>query len=168
MSVSIQIRPLEPGDDRLAVGRVYVKSWRHAYRGIVPQPYLDALEPDRWAASLDAPPRRSLVMLDGGRIVGTASFGPARLDGMAGFGELISIYLLPAYAGRGFGAQLLRRALDGLRELGFREVYLWVLEENRRARRFYEAHGFAPSGCTLEDCIGGKPLREVQYRYRIS
>jgi hypothetical protein len=42
-------------------------------------------------------------------------------------------------------------------------VLLWVLEENRRARHFYERAGFAAPGDFLVDEIGGKSLREVLY-----
>ena len=40
-----------------------------------------------------------------------------------------------------------------------------LLEENSRARRFYEKNGFTCSGEFMNDTIGGKELREVMYTY---
>ena len=157
------IRKLEPGDDRTALSRIYEESWRWAYRGIVPQDYLDAIPAGRWAGLFDAPGIHTLVALDGDRYAGTSKFAASRFPEYAGEGEIISLYLLPEYTGRGYGRALLEAAAGGLAELGFSDVFLWVLEENRRARRFYEQAGFAFAGDVREDEIGGKSLREVRY-----
>ena len=51
--------------------------------------------------------------------------------------------------------------------MGYEDVFLWVLEENERARRFYENFGFVPTDDFLDDNIGGRDLREVRYIYEI-
>jgi len=48
---------------------------------------------------------------------------------------------------------------------GFVEVTLWVLEENRNARRFYEKYGFTLDGGTRTYPKTGVP--EVRYRIRL-
>lgn len=163
----MEIRHINAGDDRLAISRIYEESWKFAYRGIIPQSYLDSIPSGRWAAHLDTPGRDNFVMLDGSRCIGTASCSPSRSDEYKGFGEIISIYLLPEYIGRGHGRPLLEAAVCRLEALGFRDIFLWVLEANCRARAFYEKFGFHPAEYYLEDTIGGKPLREIQYRYHI-
>ena len=45
------------------------------------------------------------------------------------------------------------------------DVFLWVLEENTHARRFYEKNGFSCTDDYREDVIGGKTLREIRYVY---
>ena len=52
------------------------------------------------------------------------------------------------------------------RKRGFEQVYLWVLDENANARRFYEQHGFELDGCECFVEIAGKQLREVSYAKR--
>ena len=53
--------------------------------------------------------------------------------------ELVAIHTLPESHGTGLGAALLTEALN---QIGSQPVFLWAFEENARARRFYEKHGF--------------------------
>ena len=76
---------------------------------------------------------------------------------------MISLYLLPECMGKGYGKRLLETAVTELRKLGYVNVFLWVLEENSRARHFYEQYGFSPTDDFLETEIGGEALREVRY-----
>lgn len=59
----------------------------------------------------------------------------------------------------------MKAALSELKRQGYENVFLWVLEENIRARNFYEQFGFLPTDDFLDDNIGGKDLREVRYVY---
>jgi ribosomal protein S18 acetylase RimI-like enzyme len=61
----------------------------------------------RWAARIDRPGMNTLLTLDGNKIVGVSGYGRYRLLDMKDYGEIISIYLLPEYFGRGHGKQLL-------------------------------------------------------------
>ena len=49
----MEIRPLRKTDSRLEVSRIYEESWKHAYRGIVPQDYLDHIPVGGWCGVLD-------------------------------------------------------------------------------------------------------------------
>lgn len=159
----MEIRYILPGDSRTAVSRVYEKSWKYAYRGIIPQDYLDSIPEGRWAANLDRPGLHTLLCVDGGEIVGTSSFCRSRWEQYDGWGEVVSIYLLPAYMGKGLGKLLMERTVSELRELGYRNIFLWVLEENIRARTFYERLGFRQTDDILTDSIGGRTLHEIRY-----
>lgn len=55
----------------------------------------------------------------------------------------------------------MERALADIAALGKRRVFLWVFQENRRARRFYEKYGFAPGG----ECRVGRSGDAVETRY---
>lgn len=101
------------------------------------------------------------------KLIGTACVSLSRWPDWPGFGEVVSLYLLPEYMGRGYGKALLAAAVETLAGQGFRDALLWGLEENRRARRFYEKAGFVFSGGFMEDEIGGRPIREVLYHRRI-
>lgn len=163
----MEIRRLSESDDRNAVSRIYEESWKWAYKGIIPQDYLDSIPSGKWAAGLDTAGRSSLVMLENKEFIGTSSFCSSRFPEFEGMGEIVSIYLLPEFAGKGYGRQLLDAVIGELSDMGFDEVFLWVLEENMRARGFYEKAGFTANGKFLEDNIGGKDLREIMYTYHI-
>lgn len=161
----MEIRVATPADDFEAISRIYARSWKAAYKGIVPQDYLDELPETRWAGFLNQRPESTLVLLEDGRYIGTSGFGAARDDARPGWGEVFSIYLLPEYFGKGYGKPLLSGALDALHGQGFKQVYLWVLEENARARAFYEKCGFWPTEDRMTLEIGGKELTEMRYAY---
>ncbi len=72
---------------------------------------------EMWLAELD------------GAVVGYVAFIP---------GEVEHLYLLPEFHGKGIGKAMLGKALENQQG----EVQLWVFQENRQARAFYERNGF--------------------------
>lgn len=159
------IREITNTDDKYQISRIYEESWKYAYRGIVPQDYLDNIQAGAWANHIDTDGRHTLVAIENNCFIGTAAYSASRFPQMNGYGEIISIYFLPEYIGKGYGKPLLQAAINGLNELGFKNIFLWVLEDNHSARRFYERCGFVCSDIYNNDNIGGKDLREIQYRY---
>lgn len=160
----MEIRNMLPSDDRLAISDIYEKSWKFAYKGIVPQSYLDSIPSGRWSGSVDGAGKYNAVVIENGKFIGTSCFCKSRFPELENFGEIVSLYLLPEYIGKGYGKRLTEYVVNELRKLGYRDIFLWVLEENARAREFYERFGFiADGGVTVTD-IGGKLLREVRYR----
>jgi ribosomal protein S18 acetylase RimI-like enzyme len=156
----VTVRPAEPADAEDVV-RVHVRTWRHAYAGIVPDDVLAALDRqveqrvhrarERWSAS-ERSNFRTVVAIDGGGVVGFATFGPYRLDQGRpepvdpAVGEVLAIYVDPDRQGHGHGRALMDAAVAGLRAGGAGEIRLWVLAENTPSRRFYERYGFADDG----------------------
>ena len=159
----MEIKKLRNGDDLFAVSQVYRESWRAAYRGMLPQEYLDSIPAGKWVPYLEQAGRESLIMLDGDKIIGTTSYCASRVPELAGWGEIISIYLLPEYWGRCCGKLLFSAVVEQLENMGYQNLFLWVLEGNQRARAFYERMGFRPGGIYAEDEIGGMQVREIQY-----
>ena len=159
----MEIRYIVPEDNRLEISRIYEDSWKYAYKDIAPQAYLDSLPKGAWASRLDTPGRQTLVCLENSSYVGTSSFGGSRFDEYLNWGEVISLYLRPEYIGKGYGKRLLEAVLLELKNQGFAQIFLWVLEENTRAKGFYEHCGFKITEDFLETTIGGKMLREVRF-----
>ena len=163
----MEIRYINNDDDKFLISHIYEESWKFAYKDIIPQSYLDSIPTGRWASSIDKEGMNNLVMLDNGKFIGTSCFCKSRFKDFADFGEIVSIYFLPEYMGKGYGKQLLDYAVKELSKLGYSDIFLWVLEENYRARKFYEKCGFVATDNYLDDNIGGKELREIQYRFHI-
>ena len=159
-------------DDLEAVSGIYAKSWKHAYRGIVPQAYLDRLPEDFWipffSQRLDEGVYSVIVAEQDNTLLGCIVYGPSREESHADWGEICSIYVLPSWMGKGVGHLLLQYALQKLQRIGFTQVFLWVLEENTPSRRFYERHGFSFGGDRAQLTIEGVLLSELRYVWRKS
>lgn len=101
-----EIREQRQSDSVEAIAQVYVQSWRSAYRGLLPDALLDGLTTARWTEKLAlGGPLQSLVAVENGQIVGTCAYGAARSETMCGWGEIVSLYLLPQWTGRGSAAR---------------------------------------------------------------
>jgi GNAT superfamily N-acetyltransferase len=168
-------RPATP-EDAAAIGRVHVESWQAAYAHVFPPERLAELSPGArarwWSSQLTDPPKRTRILIDDDseRAVGFASAGPSRDADTdpARVGELYSIYVLPERWGSGVGRGLIGAAVGALDELGFEEAILWVLEDNPRARRFYEAAGWRLDGATKKDMFLGVGVTELRYRIALA
>lgn len=152
---------------------VHVRSWQRAYKGLLPQEYLDGLDPAQrvstWKRALQEPDSQrsgTMVVGSGDALLGFVNFGPTRDEDEdpGRVGEIRAIYLLAEAWGKGLGQKLMTAALEHLAEAGFEQVTLWVLDSNARARRFYEAHGWSVNGAIKNDDREGFRLTEVRYR----
>jgi GNAT superfamily N-acetyltransferase len=148
----VEIRAAMP-DDARRIAEVHVTAWRDAYRGMLPDGYLDRLSIDdretRWLGAIADPAPGSGVLVAEAReaIVGFASFDRSRDDDAEeATGEVPAIYVDPAVVGTGVGRRLFTAATDALRRAGYRRATLWVLEANARARSFYERAGWKWDG----------------------
>jgi ribosomal protein S18 acetylase RimI-like enzyme len=157
--------------DAAAVARVHLAAWRAAYRGLVPDAFLDSLNlgerTARWREQLTDRPRGQVthVAEADGEIIGFVAGGACRDDdARAGDGELYAIYVDPGNWRRGVGGSLESACLGALRERGFAEVRLWVLEANAAARAFYERSGWAADGARDAHPFGEQGLPIVRYR----
>lgn len=149
-----------------ALARVHVDTWRHAYRGIVPQAHLDGLTyasyEERWRRILaDATGKRFVAEIDGD-VIGFVAVGALREPVPGYTGEVRAIYVRPEAQGRGAGRALLREGAGSLARQGHRTMLLWVLADNKPGRAFYERLG---GRVVAEQAfeIGGAALREVAY-----
>jgi len=165
------VRRAEP-QDAPAVARVHVASWRQAYRGLLPQEYLDSLSIEArtttWAKAFSQSHDQASTTLVGeldGQIVGFACVGPSRDDDLdSATGELWGLYLDPAHWGVGHGHTLHTEALDVARASGAAAATLWVLTTNQRARHFYERHGWSADDAEKTVWRGDVRLDETRYR----
>jgi GNAT superfamily N-acetyltransferase len=164
------VRPATPGDAE-AIARIHVGTWQGAYAHIFPADALALISVERrvehWRTTL-ARSTSTLVAEVDGEVVGFASAGLSQDADSEGVGELYAIYVDPAHWDAGIGRELGIAADETLRALGFDEATLWVLEDNPRARRFYEAGGWRLDGATRTGTHLGVQTAEVRYRKDLS
>jgi GNAT superfamily N-acetyltransferase len=169
-SGAVTVRHARVGD-AAALGRLHVRAWQAAYRGQMPDDYLDGLRAEDRQAGWDRALRRDrgrdpvLVAVRDGRVVGFAVVRAA--EDPEGAGELSAINVDPDHWGTGAGRALLGAAEAELARLGYQEAVLWVLPGNRRARRFYEVAGWVADGAERTDEVFGVVVAEVRYRRRL-
>lgn len=109
---------------------------------------------DRFASHLADPARDVLLgVLDGEPVGYTMLIAeePTDADVLASISlrptaELSKFYVLAGHHGAGVAAELMAATLQSARERGVASVWLGVNDENPRANRFYEKHGFVPVG----------------------
>ena len=160
------IRPAALADAE-RIGEIHIRSWKKAYRGILPADFLASLSveawADRWRRDLAAlsDHELALVVENGSSVYGFARLGPSA-DG--NHAEIQAIYLDPDHWRKGWGRLLMVAAEASLAGLGWMDAILWVLEKNEAARRFYEALGWEAEPRRALLNIGGADVQELRYR----
>ena len=152
-------------EDAAAIADVHVQTWQATYEHVFGAERVAGIGDGRraqWEERLAAPPpgRQVFVAEDGERVTGFVSIGDSRDE--PGKGELFAIYVLPEAWGSGAGPALMASALEALSR--YSSATLWVLEDNPRARRFYEREGWIPDGGRRDEEILGVTVAEVRYR----
>jgi GNAT superfamily N-acetyltransferase len=164
---SAEFRLATTGDAE-AIAGLHARSWRENYRGSFRDAFLDGDLPRErlrvWRERLERPPPSQLVLL---------AFDSAALAGFVcaygahdpKWGSLIDNLHVAREAKRGgVGSALMRRAGAWLAErYPELEVYLWVLEVNADARRFYERIGGRSAGVSTMETHGGAVVRSCRY-----
>ena len=153
------------------IAEIHVTSWRVAYRGLIPAEILDSLSIENrlsaWQRWYEAQGSHLWAAYRDGHMLGFARLQPAppSEELPPKFGELTHLYLDPAAYGSGVGRSLFRHAVGSAREASLAGLALWVLEENSRARVFYEREGLVTDGSrqTRPEWLG-EGVHEVRYR----
>ncbi len=132
--------------DEIPIAEIRDKTWKDAYRGILPDEYLDGMD---YSESV----RKFAEKLSGGREIfylaedengKAAGFiaGKILLDSHDGC-ELIAIYVLPGHQKKGYGRALFLKLVKDFIERGQKSMILWTFEKNKD-REFYNKLGGVP------------------------
>lgn len=154
-------------DDAEIISNIHALSWKVAFKGLLPQQYLDELKNDFWVGTFKEWMAKNALtaqlVYENNLAVGCISYGKSRDDLLPEWAEIVSIYVLPNYWGKGYGSKLLNTALLEIRQLDYKNAYLWVLEGNLNAKAFYENKGFFYNGDKYPFEIMGKPFVNLRY-----
>jgi|LakMenEpi03Aug12_release.lakeMendotaPanAssembly.Ray.scaffolds.fasta_scaffold679033_2 ribosomal protein S18 acetylase RimI-like enzyme len=155
-------------EDAKRIAEIQVAGWKAAYRGIIPDGYLDAMEPETrhtfWQKQVRDECGEMFVSVADNEVTGFCHLMPSRdVDG-EGTAEIVAIYVDPAAWRQGSGRSLCDAVLAAAILSKASWVTLWVLVDNTLGRRFYEAMGFRPDGAIKSEDRPGFTLEEVRYR----
>lgn len=170
MAMQTEIRPALASDlDTIAT--LHTESWRHAYRGLLPDAILDQdLLGSRlrlWTPRLAGADvgRHTLLAVHQGEAAGFVSL---QLEADPVHGHLIdNLHVRRDLHGQGLGRRLLHAvAAIAHAAAPARPLYLFVLDGNFRAARFYEALGARFVESLWDDHVPGMRILDHRYRWR--
>ena len=154
----ITVKQMETPEEIEGKSIVHWHTWREAYDDLLPAEFHETMTLDRCRFFSQKYPENTLIAMDGKKVVGFISYGNYR-DETIQAGEIIALYVLKDYYGKGVSKQLMHAAFVALDQ--FSEIYLWVLKDNKRAIAFYQKMGF-----TFDDQEQilklGKPVKELR------
>jgi predicted N-acetyltransferase YhbS len=160
----MSIREATTGDAE-QIGALHADSWRRTYRGLMSEAVLGpALLDERiavWRDRLANDRKRHTLIAEG------AFISVVRDEE---YGHLIdNLHVGADRQGSGLGRRLMRLGATWLHEQqADMPVYLWVLDGNHRAARFYERLGARHQRLRRDDGLVGETLLEHQYRWPTS
>lgn len=155
--------------DAQGIAKVHVDCWRTTYKNIIPNEFLDNLSYDQrtdlWIKNISNEQNYVFVAEnDEGHIIGFADGGKRETNKVDHSGDLTSIYVLQEYQGMGIGRHLVQQLFSMLNELGYKNIFVEVLEDNK-SRFFYESHG-AEWLRTEKIKIAGAELNLLVYEWK--
>jgi len=164
------IRRVTP-EDTHALASVHATSWRSAYRGMLQDAFLDGdLVQNRltlWTKRLNPLPAGHF---------GYLALAPSEPIGFAfAFGahdarwgtQIDNLHVIPELHGQGIGKRLLRElVMHAHAAYPNAGLFLWVYEQNAKARRFYDALEGEPVEHKVIDPPGGGLVTEWRYVWR--
>ncbi len=155
-------------DDVGAVADIHVRGWQSAYRGIMPQDFLDALDPikraEGWKNGIEKQPHLiRLVSEVQGKVTGFAVGNENRTPELVpqAQAEVWAIYVDPLCWGHGAGSALLQE----FRARSKQPLCIWVATENKVGHSFYKKNGGELQSATKNEEVGGVQIPHQVYWY---
>ena len=156
--MKIIIKTMETPEEIEGKSLVHWQTWREAYDDLLPAEFQETMTLERCRFFSQKYPENTLIAMDGKQVVGFISYGNFRDEAIQA-GEIIALYVLKDYYGKGVSEQLMHAAFVALSH--FSEIYLRVLKDNKRAIAFYQKMGFTFDG--QEKILDlGKPVKELR------
>ncbi len=156
------------------IAKVHVLAWQSAYRGIMPDEFLDSLSVEQktanWQRILSIDQGRYDVLVQDDSLAGFMVSGPARDPDLQSQSpvELVALYIAPEHWRKGFGAAFVERLIEASKNDGATQLVLWTATGNIRAIKFYERFGFvADSTERIVSRHCNAPLSEARYRLNL-
>jgi len=142
-------------------GKAYVhyKSCHETYSGLISDIYMKNITLEKCIDTVNKYPENTIVAIADSKVAGFACYGQSRDEDMSDTGELIALYLLEKYKGRGIGKLLADACFEKMSD--YTRVSLWVLSQNKNAIGFYENYGFRADGVKKTIRLG-EPIEKMR------
>lgn len=154
-------------EDCAAVASIHVRGWQAAYRGIMPDAFLDSLtieqRTERWRNNFARNNSMNLVAERAGQVLSFGGGGVNRtLEKIPHLQhELWALYADPNHWGEGAGAAILNEFARRVQA----PYLVWVATENHPARKFYTRMGGRLLSHTKDEEVGGALVPHVAMEF---
>lgn len=128
--MTIIIKSMETPEEIEGKSLVHWQTWREAYDDLLPAEFQETMTLERCRFFSQKYPENTLIAIGDLKVVGFISYGNFR-DETIQAGEIIALYVLKDYYGKGIAQKLMKAALTALNH--FSEIFLWGLKDNKRA-----------------------------------
>jgi ribosomal protein S18 acetylase RimI-like enzyme len=159
-------------EDVAPIAALHAESWRSGYRNVLSHEYLEEqVHQERlatWQARFSEASQKPMYVLVAEANAMLAGFVSVFPDEDAVFGSYLdNLHVVPALTGQGIGRKLLLEAAKRLVATGSRGgLYLWVIEQNQRALRFYEKAGAQVVGSKANSMPDGRQVLALRCYWR--
>lgn len=153
-------------EDINEIAKIITEDWKIAYKGIIDKEFLETLNYKEKAKRIREKyqEQKSIVYIENNNIKGYCRFGENR--DKKEYGEIYALYIKYGERNNGIGKSLSKKAMQILKNKGYKEVVIWCLKENKNARKFYEKIGGKLCN-ERKITIGDKQYDEVCYKYNL-
>lgn len=106
-------------------------------------------------ARLQDPSKQTIVAVYQNKLVGISAWQPElssfdpRSTATKHSAHMASLFVDPVYHGTGLANDLLTKVLENINKERYQEVRLWVAQDAKRAKAFYQKHGWEPTTRTM-------------------
>jgi len=165
LDAKISLRAATSADAAL-IASMHTRSWASAYRGILPDSYLDRdLQAERaghWEARIKEVEAGAASVFIAEHEGDTVGFICVVEPDETGSVLVDNLHALPGRRGLGTGTVMLDEAARWARARGARQLHLYVLEQNAAAIGFYESRGWKRAAREA-DHMAGVDLFSLRY-----
>lgn len=133
-------------DDCKEIAEFITKTWNETYQGIVNDKFLEELkntENKRYTNALnnfDEKTNMQYIIKDNDRIIAFLKLSKANDEEYTGCIELQSLYVLKEFQKNGIGKELMKKAFEEAKRMGYKKMLIGCLEENC-SNGFYKKMG---------------------------
>ena len=168
--MSFQIKIACPNDAN-SIAYIICETWKEAYKDIISKEFMKEKTniEDRtilFKKILSENKQSAYIILDNNKPCGVLPCEVSRDEDFTVTFEIIAIYFLPEYWGKGFESHTIEYVIKEIKNKGYNKISLWTLEKNERAKRFYEKCGFVAD--IKKECDFDENLNYERFIYNLS
>lgn len=153
--------------DALRLAEILIFAKRTAYRSIFKNDNVSFNEMQVLDLALSFRDKESeldnLYVYDDGIVKGLIRWGKADSINIENSIEIYELYVDTFFQAQGIGNILIKDCIEHGKKQGINKIFLWVLEKNYNARKFYEKRGFKPDGVSKFE----EGTTELLLRYKL-